>query len=112
MGYPVHPENPVNPVQFPSALRSFISIWNFFGYRQPTMFHPPFESFRQLVFQDPSLQVQLHAVTDAVQFSLRAAQLGAERGCQFSADEVNAALLATSHAWHMREFTRQSQPIT
>ena len=58
-----------------------------------------FEDFRQHVLNDPALLDQLRAAASLQDFFDLAVGLGAERGYQFSADEVQAALQASRRAW-------------
>ncbi len=61
-----------------------------------------FERFRELVWEDRALQQELWATTDPNEFIALVQRLGAERGCEFTAEEVSAALRASHSAWLMR----------
>jgi len=58
--------------------------------------------FRQLVLEDISLQERLRETPDRETFLRLVLQLGAERGCDFTAVEVQAAMQASYQAWLMR----------
>ena len=58
-----------------------------------------FEQFRTLVFADAALQAQLRAVADEERFIALVVRLGAERGYEFTADDVRAAMRAARRAW-------------
>lgn len=57
------------------------------------------ERFRQLVWQDRALQEELWAATDQDEFIALVQRLGAERGCEFTTEEVFGALQAGHRAW-------------
>jgi hypothetical protein len=57
------------------------------------------ERFGKLVLADPPLHEQLRATADAETFAALAAQLGAERGCVFTAEVVRSALNEYRRAW-------------
>jgi len=58
-----------------------------------------FEQFRTLVLQDQSLQERLRATTDRNTFLDLVVQMGEERGFQFTAQDVDAAMQASRRAW-------------
>ncbi len=60
------------------------------------------EQFRQLVLLDPLLQAQLRHLPDKPAFIARMLELGAERGYEFTAEELEAALAAGRRAWNQR----------
>ncbi|MFP2927568.1 Nif11-like leader peptide family natural product precursor [Pyxidicoccus sp. 3LG] len=51
-----------------------------------------FERFRQLVLEDEALQTALGATVDTPTFIALAQKLGAERGCHFTAEDVQEAM--------------------
>jgi hypothetical protein len=57
------------------------------------------ERFGQLVLADRKLHDQLRAAPDEKAFVALAVQLGAERGCDFTAAAVEAALREHRRAW-------------
>ena len=61
-----------------------------------------FEQFRQLVLRDITLQEQLRETPDRESFLKLVLQLGAERGYSFVAEDVEAAIHASQHAWRLR----------
>lgn len=65
---------------------------------------PPddFERFRQRVLEDPALQDALRETTDTQAFIALARRLGAERGCHFTAEDVQEAMRAARRAWRER----------
>lgn len=65
-----------------------------------------FESFRRLVLQDLSLQVQLRDEPDQQNFIALAVRLGAERDCHFTADDVLKEIQTSRRAWFERWFIR------
>lgn len=58
-----------------------------------------FEQFRQLVLREPALQQQLKATSDREQFIALTQRLGAERGYDFTVEDVRQALQASHRAW-------------
>jgi hypothetical protein len=58
-----------------------------------------FEQFRQLVLEDISLQKRLRNITRRHTFAARAVKLGAERGFQFTAQDVYEALGEWRRLW-------------
>jgi hypothetical protein len=58
-----------------------------------------FEQFRNLVLEDLSLQKELRAFTLRDVFIARVVQSGAERGFQFTAEDVVEAMNASRRAW-------------
>ena len=58
-----------------------------------------FEQFRQLVLEDQTLQKQLRNFTRRHKFVARTVELGAERGFQFTAEEVYGALDESRRLW-------------
>ena len=61
-----------------------------------------FERFRQLVLVDDSLQQQLRETPDRAAFFNLVLRLGRERGCQFTAEDVEDALLEGRRSWIQR----------
>jgi hypothetical protein len=57
------------------------------------------EKFRQLIWQEPTLQERLRATPDRASFIALTLQLGAERGYSFTVDEIEEALKASQRAW-------------
>ncbi|WP_164019683.1 Nif11-like leader peptide family natural product precursor [Pyxidicoccus trucidator] len=62
---------------------------------------PPddFERFRRLVLEDPALQEALRETTDVPGFIALATQLGEERGCHFTAEELRETLRTARREW-------------
>lgn len=60
------------------------------------------ERFRQLVLQDLALQEALREKTNWEFFMTCVVRLGRERGCEFAAEDVEAALKASRRAWITR----------
>jgi hypothetical protein len=60
---------------------------------------PAFVAFHRLVVADPALFAQLAAETENDAFFAAAVRLGRERGFDFTADDVKAALQAARRAW-------------
>ncbi len=58
-----------------------------------------FEQFRQVVLQDLALQERLRATTDHRSFLDLVVRVGGERGCHFTAEDVEAAMRASRRAW-------------
>ncbi|MGC2236230.1 MAG: Nif11-like leader peptide family natural product precursor [Pyrinomonadaceae bacterium] len=58
-----------------------------------------FEQFRNVVLEDLSLQKQLRAFTKRDIFIARVVKLGAERGFQFTAEDVEEAMNANRRDW-------------
>jgi hypothetical protein len=58
-----------------------------------------FERFRRIVLDDPALFEQLRAVPEGAAFAESALRLGHENGCDFTADDLDAALRAARRAW-------------
>ena len=58
-----------------------------------------FEQFRQVVLQDVTLQKRLRNFTRYDRFIARVVKLGAERGFEFTADEVLEAINASRRSW-------------
>ncbi|MEP7336643.1 MAG: Nif11-like leader peptide family natural product precursor [Acidobacteriota bacterium] len=65
-----------------------------------------FEAFRHLVLQDLSLQAQLRDEPDQQKFIALAVQLGTERDCHFTADEVVRELQVSRRGWFERWILR------
>lgn len=65
-----------------------------------------FEAFRRLVLQDLYLQAQLRDEPDQQKFIALAVQLGAERDCHFTADDLVMELQASRRAWFERWVVR------
>jgi predicted ribosomally synthesized peptide with nif11-like leader len=61
-----------------------------------------FEQFRQVVLEDQSLQKQLRNFTRRDRFAVRVVKLGAERGFQFTSEEVREAMRASRGSWIQR----------
>lgn len=57
------------------------------------------ERFGELVLSDRALHDQLRAAANESAFVALAVQLGAERGCDFSASVVEAAVREQRRAW-------------
>ena len=57
------------------------------------------ERFGELVLADRALHEQLRATRDVETFAALAVQLGAERGCVFTAEVVRKALSERRRAW-------------
>ena len=57
------------------------------------------DRFRDLVLQDSGLQAELRDILDPTAFVARVVELGRERGYEFSAAEVEAAMQAERRAW-------------
>ncbi len=55
--------------------------------------------FSELVLADRALHDQLRAITNPADFVALAIRLGAERGCVFTATEVEAALDEQRRTW-------------
>lgn len=60
------------------------------------------EQFRELVLHDPALQSQLRETPDQRAFIEQMLRLGAERGYEFTAAEIEAAVLAARRVWTRR----------
>jgi hypothetical protein len=61
-----------------------------------------FEQFRQLVLQDAVLQERLRDTIDRGLFITLVVRLGEERGYEFTAHDVEAAMRASRQAWLLR----------
>ena len=59
-------------------------------------------SFHQLVLQDTALQEALRKTVERERFVALMLQLGQERGYNFTAEEVEAALQAARRSWMER----------
>jgi hypothetical protein len=57
------------------------------------------ERFGELVLAERALYDQLRATTDEIIFAELAVRLGAERGCDFTATVVQAAIAGKRRAW-------------
>ncbi|HEX8072287.1 MAG TPA: Nif11 family protein [Pyrinomonadaceae bacterium] len=57
------------------------------------------EQFRRLVCADADLRARLLGETDEAAFVALAVAAGAERGCEFTAEEARAAMQAARRAW-------------
>jgi predicted ribosomally synthesized peptide with nif11-like leader len=57
------------------------------------------EQFRLLVLEDATLQEHLRQTTDRETFIMLIIESGAERGFDFTAEEVREALYASRRAW-------------
>lgn len=57
------------------------------------------ECFGELVLADPDLHNRLRATVGIADFALLAVQLGAERGCDFSVQVVQEAVMEKRRAW-------------
>ncbi|MBZ4420919.1 Nif11-like leader peptide family natural product precursor [Myxococcus sp. RHSTA-1-4] len=64
--------------------------------------HEDFVRFRQLVLEDTALQESLMETADTQTFIALARRLGAERGCHFSAEDVQEAMRAARRTWRER----------
>lgn len=60
---------------------------------------PAFLEFRRLAVNDAALFAQLSSLDSPDEFERRAVELGAARGCDFTADDVRQALQAARRAW-------------
>ena len=60
------------------------------------------EQFRERVLHEPALQAQLRATPDKPAFIAQMLQLGAERGYEFTAAEIEAALAEARRSWARR----------
>ncbi|MDB6112364.1 MAG: hypothetical protein JWR69_4114 [Pedosphaera sp.] len=58
-----------------------------------------FENFRRRVLADPALQERLRSVSDREAFRTLTVEIGTELGCDFTAEEVEAALRDGHRAW-------------
>ncbi len=58
-----------------------------------------FEQFRELVFQDATLQAELKTVVEHDEFVALTVRLGTERGYSFTDADVLAAERAARRAW-------------
>lgn len=58
-----------------------------------------FEQFRNVVLEDLSLQKQLRAFTKRDMFVAHVVKLGAERGFQFTAEDVEEAMNTNQRDW-------------
>jgi len=67
--------------------------------RQVQMSQESLEQFRELVLRDLALQEKLRDIADQAVFLTVVVQLGAQRGYDFTAQEVEAALRASQRAW-------------
>ncbi|MET0752534.1 MAG: Nif11-like leader peptide family natural product precursor [Pyrinomonadaceae bacterium] len=63
------------------------------------MSHEQFEQFRNVVLEDLPLQKQLRAFTKRNMFVAQVVKLGAERGFQFTAEDVEEAMNANHRDW-------------
>jgi hypothetical protein len=57
------------------------------------------ERFRRLVLEDLALQEKLKRTPDRKSFIALAVELGRGRGCDFTAEDVEAALASARLAW-------------
>lgn len=57
------------------------------------------DEFRDLVLHDPALQTQLRSIADRRVFIERLLQLGAERGYQLTAEQIETALAEARRDW-------------
>ena len=57
------------------------------------------EQFYRLVFDEPVLQEQLKAISSREEFVMLMVRLGAERGCDFTREEVESALQTARRVW-------------
>ena len=64
-----------------------------------------FDSFRNLVLQDPALQRELRDITDYRLFTELVVKLGNECGFNFTTLEVESAINASRRAWLERWIT-------
>jgi hypothetical protein len=70
-----------------------------FHIRRQLMSHETLEQFRQLVLDDMALQERLRAVPVRAEFITLTLQLGAERGYDFTVDDIEDVLRANQRAW-------------
>lgn len=61
-----------------------------------------FKQFRTEVLRDPSLQQSLSGGGSKTEFVTRVVEAGAERGFQFTADDVVEAMRASKAEWVLR----------
>ncbi len=55
--------------------------------------------FRGIIFSDVALREKLREITDRQEFVRLIVEMGRERGCAFTADEVDNALRDGRRAW-------------
>jgi CSLREA domain-containing protein len=67
--------------------------------RKGAMSQEAFEQFRQIVLQEVALQERLRVTMDHRSFIDLVVRLGADRGCHFTAEDVEAAMRASQRAW-------------
>lgn len=60
------------------------------------------QQFYLLVLDTPELQDQLRDIDDTEMFLAALVRIAAERGCHFTRDEANAALMAARASWLQR----------
>ena len=58
-----------------------------------------FENFRQMVFEDLSLQERLRAVVEREKFLQAVVEAGAERGYHFTVDEAAEEMRRSRRVW-------------
>jgi len=58
-----------------------------------------FEQFRNVVLEDLSLQERLRVFTERDEFIASVVESGAERGFQFTAEDVSEAMNANRRGW-------------
>lgn len=58
-----------------------------------------FEKFRQIVLQDVALQERLRVTIDPHSFVDLIVRVGAEQGCHFTPEDVQAALRESRRRW-------------
>ena len=63
------------------------------------MSHESFEQFRQVVLNDAALQEKFLAVPESVEFRTLVIRLGAERGYDFTVDDIEDLLKVNRRAW-------------
>ena len=64
-----------------------------------------FDQFRELVLEDEGLQSRLLTTSGHDAFLALTVELGRERGCEFTVDDVESAVRAGRRAWSRRERT-------
>ena len=71
----------------------------FFSDYTRQMSEEKLSEFRAIVFSDVSLQEKLREITDRQEFICLIVESGRERGCRFTAEEVENALRQGQRVW-------------
>ena len=66
------------------------------------VFNQDLEKFREIVFGDEALELQLREINDRDQFVRRVVQLGAERGLYFTEADVEEMMRFYQRTWFER----------